>query len=121
MNPVDLYQTVHFLSNDDANYVGMANTYQTYLIDRGDLDQQDLNGDVSLHLDVLLSESKKAFIGRSTIVMTSINDVTEMATRLLASGVKHLSITLRGTSSAGYSGTSLDEWPLGKHVGTTSD
>ena len=118
MNPVSIKETLVFLAHDQANYIGMADVYKNYLFSN---ERKVVTSEYELHLDILLSESKEAFIGRQTIVMTTVNEVIKMITSLKASGIHHIHLTLRGTSKDGYSGTSLKELPLGNHVGSLED
>ena len=118
MNPISIKETIVFLANNQANYIGMAQVYQNYLFSN---QEKNLDSAYALHLDILLSESKDAFIGRQTLVMTKIVDVITMINALNASGITHINLTLRGTSKEGYSGTSLKELPLGNHVGSIED
>ena len=120
MNPVHIYQKTELIENSNANYVGMAQAYQSYLIARGDLKECN-SDDIPMHLDILMSESKKAFIGRNTFEMTHINDVIELVQTLKFNGVEDIILTLRGTSTSGYSGTSLKELPVSASLGSISE
>jgi hypothetical protein len=118
MNPISIKETIIFLAHEQANYIGMAHVYQNYLFSN---QEKALISEYEVHLDILLSESKDAFIGRQTRVMTKIIDVITMINTLKASGINNIHLTLRGTSNDGYSGTSLKELPLGHHVDSTED
>jgi len=120
LNPIHMKEDIIFLAGDQANYMGMVKVYQAYLLNRGDLNTFTSH-DSTMHLDILLSESKQAFIGRDTFVMTRITDVIDMVTSLQDQGIRHIQITLRGTSSQGYSNTTLASLPLGNHVGSQDD
>jgi len=119
INPVSIEQEWIFLANEDANYVGMANTYKDVL--KESMSEIDLGEGPSIHLDILMSENEKAFIGRNTFVMTHVSEVIAMVERLKLAGYDHLTVTLRGTSKDGYSGQSLQEFPVGSHIGSQDD
>lgn len=120
MNPVTVDQEWVFLEYEEANYVGMANAYQNILRQNMPLSLESPQGQ-SLHLDVLLSESEEAFIGRNTFVMTTVNELINQILFLQANGIDNIVVSLRGTSRNGYSGQSLQEFPPGNHVGSTAD
>jgi len=119
LNPVNIHQITILLDNDDANYVGMANHYQSYLQTRGDI-TTDTVVTPALHLDILMSESERAFIGRDTFVMTHVSDVITFVEALQTQGAQNIVLTLRGTSSNGYSGTSLQEFPVASNLGSNA-
>ncbi len=101
-NKYDIKQSFYFLSGDKANYVGMANKYKDNLIKEGVLEKTNHN-EIPIHFDVLMSESKKAFIGRKIISMTTINELDEIISRLNSNQVKNITLTLRGWQKGGYS------------------
>lgn len=102
-NEIDIKQSYYFLSGEDANYLGMAKKYQNLLIDEGVLKKQE-QGNIPLHLDVLMSESKKAFIGRKVFPMTSYSYLNEVI-KELEQEIDKLNITLYGWQNGGYSYT----------------
>src|SRR5690606_4152460 len=71
-NTFDIHLKYLFLSNENANYVGMANRYRQYLISKGTHITKlgDLE-DIPLHLDVLATENKKAWYGQEVFTMTT--------------------------------------------------
>lgn len=117
-NPFDIHLSYQLLSNEKANYVGMAKTYQEYLINRANL---ELHSDSyqPIHLDILMQDNERAFIGRNTFLMTTAKDILNMIESFDDDNM--LYITLRGTSDHGYSGASLDIFPLSSELGTKED
>ncbi|MCK9428190.1 MAG: DUF5696 domain-containing protein [Acholeplasmataceae bacterium] len=100
-NEIDIKQSYYFLNGEDANYLGMAKKYQSLLIEDGVLKRQE-EGNIPLHLDVLMSESKKAFIGRKVFPMTTYNYLNEVI-KELEQEIDKLIITLYGWQNGGYS------------------
>ena len=117
-NPFNIQMTYAFLANEQANYVGMANLYQQYVVSRDGLTLKSASMP-PIHLDVLLQDNKRAFIGRDTFLMTHVRDLIEMVSSF--DPTQKLILTLRGGSSVGYSGASLDVFPLSSRVGTQAE
>lgn len=103
-NNFDVKQSYYFLSNEEANYVGIANKYKQELINKRVLIKED-KGEIPLHLDILMSESKKAFLGRKQFKMTSFSYLDFMI-KDLETEVSKLNISLYGWQKGGYSDTS---------------
>ena len=116
-NPFDIHMDYQLLSNEQANYVGMAQTYQEYLIQRENL-ELNLDAHQPLHLDILMQDNERAFIGRNTFLMTTAKDILNM---IESFDDDMLYLTLRGTSNHGYSGASLDIFPLSSDLGSKED
>ena len=116
-NPFDIHMDYQLLSNEQANYVGMAQTYQDHLIQRENL-KLNLDAHQPIHLDILMQDNERAFIGRNTFLMTTAKDILNM---IESFDDDMLYLTLRGTSNHGYSGASLDIFPLSSDLGSKED
>jgi len=92
------------LDGDDANYVGIANKYRNYLEDNGILNTQVSKDDIPLFLTYLMADSKKAFIGTKTEVMTTVDELTIMHKYFVESGLNSFEVALMGYNKGGYSG-----------------
>ncbi|MGI6782541.1 MAG: DUF5696 domain-containing protein [Acholeplasmataceae bacterium] len=101
-NQYDIKQSFYFLSGTEANYVGMANKYKDNLI-KEDILEKTNHQAIPIHFDVLMSESKKAFIGRKVFSMTTVNELEEIISRLNNHKINNISLTLRGWQKGGYS------------------
>lgn len=103
-NSFDAQLRYSFLSGENANYSGMANTYQRYLEDRGVLTHStSADQEISMNLEILFSEQKAELVGTSTVVMTTIEDAQRMAAELSGQGITQLRILVRGYSPEGAS------------------
>lgn len=116
MNEFDIKQSFYFLSNNEANYVGMANRYKEELIKNGTLIKTN-NEEIPIHFDVLMSESKKAFIGRKVFSMTTISELEEIMKRLNSREVSNVTLTLRGWQKGGYSFTAPSYGSVERKIG----
>ncbi len=94
-----------FLRDDAADYVGMANHYQAYLRDQGDITRQLAEvDDIPIHLQYLMADSKSQFIGKSLVEMTSVDDVMAMYDHFMIAGLINQRVSLLGWNRGGYSG-----------------
>ncbi len=121
MNHYDIKQTYTFLENDDANYVGMANTFQTYLVDMYQLEKQRAMTAISLHLDVLAAENKSALIGRKTFSMTTVEQLQTIIDELIENDIAHLDITYHGYGKGGFSYQSPNYTSFERKVGSKAE
>ncbi len=94
-----------FLRGQDADYVGMANHYQSVLRERGDLNRlltDDEN--IPVHIQYLMADSRSQFIGTSLVEMTSVDDVFAMYDAFMDAGLTNQRVSLLGWNRGGYSG-----------------
>lgn len=117
-NEYDIKISYRFLSNEYANYVGMAKSYQEELILEGVLTPYD-KPEVSLHLDVLMAENKKALFGRKLVLMTTFNQTKQMVEALNDEGINTLDLTLHGFQKGGLSYQGPDYDQIEKKLGGT--
>jgi hypothetical protein len=120
-NVFDIKQTYQFLVDEDANYVGMANQYQSYLVKTYQLERINALDNISLHLDVLAAESEKALIGRKTFSMTTTEQLQEIISDLKNEMIENLDVTYHGYGNNGYSYEAPNYSKFEKKVGSKSD
>ena len=101
---VDLNLHYEFVSGDNANYVGLANIYQEYLLEQGIFKKQT-DGTYKLRIDALMSESVKALIGSTNVTMTTIEELNQIIKELNTENINDLMLVLLGWNKSGYSGT----------------
>ena len=105
-NPVLHYH----LYDEKLEYYDLAKKYRSYLLDNHLLNEQK-NNDISLKLEFLMAENKKALFGKETINMTSTSYIKDKIKDLLSVG-NDLSVSLRGYSSGGYGGSYPYSFPV---------
>ena len=76
MNELDVQVRYSFLSNEDADYVGMAKKYRDYLVANDQLPK--VAGEVDLRLEFLGGEIKEGLFWDSVIPMTEIERYDRM-------------------------------------------
>ncbi|MCD4826335.1 MAG: hypothetical protein K8Q99_00985 [Acholeplasmataceae bacterium] len=94
----------NFLSDEDASYVGMAKAYRDILIERGILtDNEKIVGNqIPLHLSYIMNDTEKSFIGTTTVVMTTVNDVYNSYQSFKTAGINNQQVQLNGWSKDGF-------------------
>ncbi len=74
-----------FVDGDEADYTGLANRYQDYLVSRGMLTKS--NDDFRIKLDFLGADSKKWFLFNAIVPMTTVEELDSVLTDLIAENV----------------------------------
>lgn len=120
-NIFNIKQTYKFLNGSQANYVGMANTYQQYLVEQYHLQRIQVLENISLHLDVLAAENEKALFGRKTFSMTTTDQLEQIINDLMNHEINQLDITYHGYGKGGYSYEAPNYEKFEKKVGSKSD
>lgn len=87
-----------FLSNENANYVGMAKEFAKHL----NLSELVNNSDIPLHLDILGLDYKKGLFGKNYIKMTSYKETKSILNDLKNNGIANMSVSYLGWNSGGY-------------------
>lgn len=94
----------YLLTGEDANYIGMANTYRDYLQERfhiaGRLNMKEDRA--PFHLRLFMSITKPGLVLDQLVVMTTFEQAKEIVQTLVDAGVDHMDISLVGWSKDGY-------------------
>ena len=113
----DITVSFNFVENEDANYVGIANRYQEYLLENNILTKQT-DGSFKLRIDALMSESAKALIGTKNVKMTSLKEVEQMIKELNNENISDLIICLLGWNKDGYSSSTPNNISYNTNLGS---
>ncbi|XFA99055.1 DUF5696 domain-containing protein [Candidatus Izemoplasma sp. B36] len=114
-NPVIKYK---FLSGDSANYVGMANSYQDYLLNNNLLiDHVDSADDISVFLDIIAAETKSGFIFDEYIKLTDVEELISILTELDTLSIDPL-VVYKGYNDLGLTSSGLDYDSLNRKLGS---
>ncbi|MFW5800123.1 MAG: DUF5696 domain-containing protein, partial [Spirochaetota bacterium] len=104
-NKEDIKVRYDFIDGDDSNYVGLARTYQKYLVENDVLNPLEINKDnIPIHLQYLMADSKSRFIGKQIVEMTTVKAVRDMYDYFMARGLDNQRVSLLGWNDGGYSG-----------------
>lgn len=118
LNAIDREIRYFMLSDEQANYSEMANTYRKYLINKGvlkDKEHDDLK--LALTLNILMGITEDRMIFDKFIPMTTVSQVNSMIEELENLGVDNLNIILRGWQEKGYGQYPIN-WPFDSRLGT---
>jgi hypothetical protein len=93
-----------FLSDDEADYVGIAKDYRDHLIENGILDQKEKAKDerIPIQLSYIMSDREPSFFGTSLVHMTSPDDVIKSYESFSKEGLTNQQIVLHGWSKDGF-------------------
>jgi len=101
LNSCEAEIVYRFLSGSDANYVGMANAYQDYLMAEGILTPMTADRDqIPALIEILGAESKQGFIFDAIEVMTSFAATTQILAAL-DDQIGPLTVVLKGWNKGG--------------------
>lgn len=107
----DFTPVLHYhLYDEKLEYYDVASKYRSYLFDH-ELLNDTRYSDVSLKLEFLMSENKKALFGKETFAMTSPGFIKNKMSDLLSIG-NDFSVSLRGYNSKGYGDSYPYSFPL---------
>lgn len=116
MNELDVQVRYSFLSNEDADYVGMAKKYRDYLVANDQLPK--VAGEVDLRLEFLGGEIKEGLFWDSVIPMTEIERVPEIVDELQNNGIEDMFVVYKGWSKGGLTGTLPKKFPFERKLGS---
>ncbi len=106
------------LSGNEADYVGMANTYKEDLVSDGRLNNQISSGDdITLSLDVVGGDSESGFLFDKYIEMTTFEDVKNINQSLAGYGIENVNNMLRGFNKDGYFSRNAGHYGIERKLG----
>lgn len=122
-NAIKPVLTYTFLTDEEANYSGMANIYREMLLENKALPENELakDGDVSLLLHVVGSEVKEGFLSNGLAELTSAEQAEEMLNTLKKEKITNVSMMLSGWNKGGYHGASYGNTRFEKKVGSEKE
>lgn len=102
-NHMDIVEHYYFLSEEFADYSGIAKTYQKFLVEQGVFTEKEESYDegIPFLLEIFLSEQKKRLIGTKTVTMTTQDQADAMITELRDEGINDMSVIFLGYSQKG--------------------
>ena len=102
------------LSEDEANYVGMAKAYREYLVDKGVLTrikESEVEKNLPLYIESFGSiETTKRFLSipySTNVALTSFENITTMYKELKEKGVSNVDFILTGFSEGGLTNSTI--------------
>ncbi|MDF2699479.1 MAG: hypothetical protein K0Q49_1035 [Haloplasmataceae bacterium] len=120
LKDIDIKFNITFLSNEDANYVGMAKKYKSYLVENNILEKNN-QSELELHLDVLGSDFEEGIFFNKTHKMTTVKDIFDINEELTSNNVNNIFYTLRGFNNGGNTKSSYNNYTFDKALGNYRD
>lgn len=121
INTCNVVLKYKFLSGMDANYVGMANAYRSYLIEENLVIDQIDGGDAArLFMEVIGSETKSGFIFDEYLEMTSYSELKNILEEITSWSVTPI-ISYKGFSASGDTSSGLVVDNVSKKLGSRKE
>lgn len=124
--PEDYYKndveiSYSFLDGDDADYIGMAHTYQKDLKEEGLISQNSNAGSGNVHLDILGGETESGILFDKFVKMTTTKQLLEINDELTKKTENKYLYTLRGFYKNGYSRQNASNIKFESKLGNVDD
>lgn len=110
-----------FLTNEDANYSGMARTYRERLIERGVIKTERVDSEVPMLLNLIGADVKDGFLKMKTTTLTTVNQAKNIISSINKLGVNNLSVVYSGWKKGGINGTKYNSTSIEKNIGSLKD
>ena len=117
----DVEMNYTFLTDSDADYVGMAKAYQSQLVKEGVLKPNSNSGSGNVHFDVLGGETESGIVFDKFVKMTTTEQLKEINDELSKKLGNDFIYTLRGFNKGGYSRQNASNLTFDKRLGSTKD
>ena len=121
----DIVIRYRFLNGEKANYMGMAESYREYLLERGMLSKNETTEDAPFFAEIIGAVRKTEFAAgipyESTAVATTLTQAALILDALGENGVKNPVVLLRGFYEGGVKHESLSELELESDTGKERD
>ena len=114
----DLTVRYCLLSEDSADYSGMAAAYRTYLLDSGRLVKRDTG--YRTRVDFLGSERESFLMGTTAVPMTTADRVSEILSELRGLGVQNMLSVYKGWQSGGLYDVPITSFSADGSIGGNS-
>lgn len=115
----DLTVRYCLLSEDDADYSGMANAYRSYLLDNGKLTKRDTS--YNTRVDFLGSDREEFLMGTTAVTMTTADQVSDILKELKDQGVGSMLSVYKGWQKGGINNFPVSSFSTDSHVGGNGD
>ena len=119
-NNIEIEYTI--LTNDDANYVGMAKDYQKSLATSGVLEKQNSAlSDISIDVEVFGRDYESGLILKKYYNMTTTHNIKDINAYLVDNGVQNIFYPLRAFNKRGYSNQGVTNYRFDGALGSLHD
>jgi len=121
-NEIDIKIEYNLLENEQANYVGMAKVYRSYLEESifSELHMTS-HSNVPLKLETIGIEKVDGVLFTKSIVMTTLSDFSSMITELESEGIDHIIANINGFTAKGVTWSAPNYEKLSSKLGNKAD
>jgi hypothetical protein len=117
-NAFDIQVHYRFLTQGDSDYVGMAKSYQQYLVEKEVLKKvDDPDSDIGIRLEFLGGEKEKVLFWYRTIPMTTVSQMAEIVADL---NVKNADVVYYGWQPFGASAMAPKSLKVDSKLGSST-
>jgi hypothetical protein len=117
-NAFDIKIHYRFLTGANSDYVGMARSYQQFLIEKGVLSKKgDADTDIGIKLEFLGGEKEKVILWNQSIPMTTVDQMKNILDDL---GIKNLEVVYYGWQPGGASSMPPKRLKLDSKLGSVA-
>lgn len=110
-NKMTIETAYHFLSDENANYVGMAKAYQAHLVQTGTLRKNTEVGPL-MRLEFLGGERKPGLFWDTTVSMTTLDDIVTYGETFSKDDMANLLMVYKGWGDGGLTGSFPNKFPI---------
>ncbi len=114
----DLTVRYMLLSEDDADYAGMAVKYRNYLLENEYLVQQDTS--YNTRVDFLGTDREEFLMSTVAVTMTTVDNIEEIYADLKSAGITSLLSVYKGWQKGGVYNYPIKKYKADSHIGGTS-
>ena len=118
---VDMEIEYTFLSDDKANYLGMAEAYRNTLIEERILQRNNEQRPIDVQIEAFGRDYEKGLIFKKYKNMTTTKDIIHINEDLEEGGVNNIFYTLRAFNKKGYSNQSVNNYKFDSKLGKMHD
>lgn len=108
-NTVNPQMSVYFLSDEDADYTGMARLYSDLLTKEGKLPEKAEEAAPELALDFIMADIEEGFLFSSEREITTPKYLEQVAEDLKESGISNVRMSLKGWEPGGLNGSTKNQ------------
>jgi len=119
-NSMDIEIEYTLLDGEEANYVGMAKTYRSYLEDSL-VSNTEMNNEIPLKLDVIGIEKTEGLLFDKTVLMTTFNQFKDIVMDLESSGISNIIANYSGFTSSGVTWSAPKYERISSRLGNSND
>ncbi len=114
----DLQVRFVLLSEEDADYSGMAVAYRNYLLENNLVEPKDTS--YNTRVDFLGSDREEFLMGTKAVTMTTVEDIEGIYDDLQANGISSLFSVYKGWQKGGIYNTPINKYKADSNIGSTS-